>query len=385
MNLIFFLALLTIAGVPIDVLAFVVPNQKQQLPQRHHHKRSEPITNANPGNTYDNENQSLFSQRPKEVFAQISSRRSTIGFDDLLKWEELDELLEDGDILLSELKTLYNQTCTINNDEEPQLHDEMSFVAFYNTIVDLFDYDDDNSNDDVPFVTKEEEFITFLTNGMNNSNRVDDYPCGIDATDKERDTILKFVTEIVDDTGSNRIATIQAKDLLGSWNLLYTSSKAMIRNKSLSGLTVIDGGTKLNGIQQILTGSKFLGFVEFVESYASSASTQDYNSEEVDGEQKELSSFNVKITGEWMLKEQTRTINKCSLQIDPDNIDYDVLNASGMEASPVVQVGGGVSQVADWQSLGPIKLLDIIYSSSDLYISRGQFDSTVLFVWRKVN
>ena len=86
-----------------------------------------------------------------------------------------------------------------------------------------------------------------------------------------------------------------------------------------------------------------------------------------------------------MLKEQTRTINKCSLQIDPDNIDYDVLNASGMEASPVVQVGGGVSQVADWQSLGPIKLLDIIYSSSDLYISRGQFDSTVLFVWRKVN
>ena len=160
MNLIFFLALLTIAGVPIDVLAFVVPNQKQQLPQRHHHKRSEPITNANPGNTYDNENQSLFSQRPREVFAQISSRRSTIGFDDLLKWEELDELLEDGDILLSELKTLYNQTCTTNNDEEPQLHDEMSFVAFYNTIVDLFDYDDDDSNDDVPFVTKEEELIT---------------------------------------------------------------------------------------------------------------------------------------------------------------------------------------------------------------------------------
>ena len=88
--------------------------------------------------------------------------------------------------------------------------------------------------------------------------------------------------------------------------------------------------------------------------------------------------FDVKITGEWLLREDAPT----TLQIDPENIEYG--SVYGMaEQAPVVQVGGGVSQVASWQSLGPIKLLDIIYLTPNLYIARGMFKAEAIFVWKK--
>jgi len=88
--------------------------------------------------------------------------------------------------------------------------------------------------------------------------------------------------------------------------------------------------------------------------------------------------FDVKITGEWLLRENQPTL----LQVDPENIDYGSSHTME-ELAPIVQIGGGVSQVASWQSLGPIKLLDITYLTPNMYIARGNFKADAIFVWKR--
>ena len=107
---------------------------------------------------------------------------------------------------------------------------------------------------------------------------------------------------------------------------------------------------------------RFLGFVEFIETF--NAGTEE--------------AFDVKITGEWLLRENQPTL----LQVDPENIEYGS-SYTMAEQAPVVAIGGGVSQVASWQSLGPIKLLDITYLTPNMYIARGNFKADAIFVWKR--
>lgn len=72
------------------------------------------------------------------------------------------------------------------------------------------------------------------------------------------------------------------------------------------------------------------------------------------------------------------------IKVDPTNIEYGA-GYSMTEQAPVVQLGGGLSQAASWQSLGPIKLLDIIYLTQDLQIVRGNSNPEALFVWKRCN
>lgn len=357
--------LLALTNAMISTQAFVPPNPSEI--------RSRPCTSFRPllcnrrqvvrravdktSNAESQQQERLFSQLADQIFAQISDDGSTIVFEDLTKWEELQELLENGDVFMEELQTFYDSINKINGSL-----DEMGFEALYNMIDDIFE----TESSAPPIVNREEQLISFLTNGI--TTRMDDLPCGIDCMDAERDATADLVRQLVA-ADSNNIATMQAKDMLGTWELLYTSSRAVIRNRNLSGLSVADREIRLSALRQTFTGSKFLGFVEFAEIY-----TRDIGG-----------SFTVNITGEWMINDSARTADTFALKIDPENIDYDAQNASGMSKEPpVVQTGGGVSQVADWQSLGPVKLLDIIYHSRDLYIAQGQFDAKVLFVWRRV-
>jgi hypothetical protein len=261
--------------------------------------------------------------------------------------------------------------------------DKAGFVVLFKMIDDLFEDEDEDtftsadpypvnteevttSSADPDPVNTEDELISFIND---RTTGIGDLPCGMGFKDAERNAITDLVEDLVT-ADSNRIATIQAKDMLGAWELLYTSSKAMVLNKSLSGLSAsgVEGDEiRFSAVRQTFTGSKHLGFVEFMETF--NRGTPE--------------SFTVKITGEWMLR--TTIIGSCTLQVDPENIEYDASKASGMtDSAPVVQMGGGVSQCANWQSLGPIKLLDVIYATPDLYIARGPFDANVLFVWRKV-
>ena len=117
---------------------------------------------------------------------------------------------------------------------------------------------------------------------------------------------------------------------------------------------------------------RFLGFVEYIETF--NAGTDE--------------SFDVKITGEWMLKVDRHPLTgqpATVIQVDPMKMVYGAASQfmSSEEAAPVVQVGGGFSQTASWQSFGPIKLLDIIYLTDDLQITRGNSNMEAIFVSKK--
>jgi hypothetical protein len=65
-------------------------------------------------------------------------------------------------------------------------------------------------------------------------------PCGFDAMEKEQELVAQVIAQVEQDATHNLVSIqngkIEAKDLFGDWNLLYTSSRTMILNQSLSGL-----------------------------------------------------------------------------------------------------------------------------------------------------
>jgi hypothetical protein len=86
-------------------------------------------------------------------------------------------------------------------------------------------------------------------------------PCGLECTDNERDQIAKLIADLEQDPRnlvlSRNRGTIEAKELLGEWELLYTSSRTMAINKSLSGLGRSTSDlARFSGLRQELTGSK---------------------------------------------------------------------------------------------------------------------------------
>jgi hypothetical protein len=122
----------------------------------------------------------------------------------------------------------------------------------------------------------------------------------------------------------------------------------------------------------VCTNCRFLGFVEYIETF--NAGTDE--------------SFDVKIKGEWMVKEDFNAFTgqpATVIKVDPDKIEYGAASEfmSTQEEAPIVQIGGGFSQTASWQSLGPVKLLEIIYLTDDLQITRGKSNTETIFVLKK--
>lgn len=117
---------------------------------------------------------------------------------------------------------------------------------------------------------------------------------------------------------------------------------------------------------------RFLGVVEYIEAF--NAGTDE--------------SFDVRITGEWMLNMDRNPFTgqpATVIKVDPLKMEYGAASKfmASEGAAPVVQVGGGFSQTASWQSFGPIKLLDIIYLTDDLQITRGNSNMDAIFVSKK--
>lgn len=183
-------------------------------------------------------------------------------------------------------------------------------------------------------------------------------PCGLACTDKERDKISQLISALEREPSnlvmSRTQGKIEAKDLLGEWDLLYTSSRTMVINKSLSGLGRSSSDlARFAGLRQKFTGSKFLGYIEFIEQMGTGPDA-----------------LQVSVTGEWLLEPETNPVTgqPCTaVRADLETIAY-----------------GPTSNAAqDWNSLGPVKLLDIIYLDDDLQISRGNVNTESVFVYRR--
>lgn len=264
--------------------------------------------------------QGTFTESPELVFHQLAVTYSdnkdsfsplVVGVKELKQWGELQDLLSDEDITQTELEEMYTTSCNKNkddivlgiiikneNDKCDDVDDKLDkdgFVILYNMIDDLFDYDEDddkgdttvkeelinnvdvNDNDNDNDIDKnndfsagvdepniEDELLSFLQTdiivSVGGTVDKDKMPCGMECTDNEREIILKMVSELKEASDNLVVAkngNIEAKDLIGDWDLLYTSSKAMILNKSISGLTGTPSQkVEFSGVRQKLTGSK---------------------------------------------------------------------------------------------------------------------------------
>jgi hypothetical protein len=83
------------------------------------------------------------------------------------------------------------------------------------------------------------------------------------------------------------------------------------------------------------------------------------------------SSFDVTITGEWLLKSDRNPFTGApttAIAVDPEKIMY----------------GSTTGNAQEWASLGPIMLVDILYLTNELQITRGNANSKSIFVWRRI-
>jgi hypothetical protein len=297
---------------------------------------------------------------PSVLFAALANENGRVGMDELKKWGELQEMIDEGDLSPAELKSIFERI-TKADDTTDQL-DERGFTFFYEAVDALFDYDesDDASNPSASTANQatalwKSELLSLLGKINNNPDRL---PCGLECTDFEDRQVLRLVAELEQQASNvlrQRQGKIQTVDLAGKWELIYTSSSAMKFNKGLSGLGGSFPNGRFAGLVQNLRATKFLTDIEYIERIEVNPSS---------------ASFDVKVNGNWDLRSSVSLFTgepSLVLIVDPEKVTY-----------------GPTSTRADhWKSLGPLNMLDITYLDEDIRVMRGNTSTDSIFVFRR--
>jgi len=308
-----------------------------------------------------------------------------LGIEDIKRgWVELGDLIVDDELSSSELEFLYNKCQESSSGDKI---DKKGFIFLYQSIDDLFEPGDEGddgddtlsngskamntgivysdpqeeqspSNDNVPTITSstvlKEKLLSILAEVRSNDNisaRVFDY------TDEERDVIHHLIGLMEMNGPSEAVLSKRGKidesNLMGEWDLRYTSSHAMLINRSLSGLgRSTSTKAQFQGLRKRLGGTKYLGKAEYIETFGG-----------------EEASFDVVVTGEWFLEERKNASRKplSLLRVNPEKLTYGLIT----------------NEASEWSSLGPIKLLDILYLDEDLMILRGHVNLKSFFIYQR--
>lgn len=294
---------------------------------------------------------------PKELFNVLKNEQNVVSKKELAKWMDLQSMIAEGDLLSSELESMFNSVA----DESDNL-DEKGFLTLYGMIDNLFEEDEEEAESEEPEVTDtamelKQDLVSFLKE-INEDEDV--LPCGLESTTEEQREILDICNKL-ESSSMNLVrakqGAIEPSDLVGTWELLYTSSSAMKFNKGLSGLGGSFPNGKFAGLTQELKHSKFLSDVEYTERIEVTPST---------------ASFDVQVTGDWDLRSSMSLFSgqpSIVLNVLPDRVNY-----------------GPTSTRADhWKSLGPMNSLDIAYLDDDLRIMRGNTSLDTVFILRRVD
>ncbi|KAG7362727.1 plastid lipid-associated PAP/fibrillin family protein [Nitzschia inconspicua] len=300
---------------------------------------------------------------PAVLFAQLADSNYLVGMDELKLWVELQEMLEEGDLLPSELQQIYDRH--VSDDSSGKLTEE-AFQKLYNDIDALFEDDGEENSSTTERQTAvppraqdtaKRDLLTFLELIEEGDEGM--LPCGLDATEADQKQVLNIVN-VLQQQPSNMIqqkqGNVELEDVAGTWELIYSSSSAMKFNKGLSGL----GGSFPNGkfasVKQELKVTKFLNDMEYKERIEVNPSS---------------ASFDVSVTGSWDLRTSVSLFTgqpSIILNVEPERVNY-----------------GPTSTRADhWKSLGPMNMLDLSYLDDDLRIMRGCTSSDTLFIFKKV-
>ena len=297
---------------------------------------------------------------PADLFAALSAGTvGTLTRNDLSRWGDLQDMLSDGDILMSELDDLFAMSATTG------VLDQSGFISLYKAIEDLFEDDDEEEEEatapqrssppTAPVSDAKATLVRLLDSLNSDEERL---PCGLESTDQEQREILKLVNSLEGEPSNiirQKRGAVGMDDLAGAWEMLYSSSSAMKFNKGLSGLGGSFPNGKFDGLKQRLDSSKFMTDVEYTERIRVTPDT---------------ASFDVKVTGDWYLRQSVSLFTgepSTVLQVEPDRVEY-----------------GPTSTRADhWKSLGPLNMLDVAYLDEDLRIMRGNTSVDTVFIFRR--
>jgi len=285
---------------------------------------------------------------PGVLFAALANEDYLVGMKELSKWQDLQDMLREGDLLPEELLDLMAANAPNG------LLDEAGFVAVYEAIDSLFE---DTSTEGSKIASAKGGLLNFLSALNNDDDRL---PCGLECTDREINEVMRMVTSLENENSNvvrRRQGDIRLNDLTGKWELLYSSSSAMKFNKGLSGLGGSFPNGKFAGLTMLLTSSKFMSDVEYLERIEVNPSS---------------ASFDVKVNGDWGLRKSVSLFTgepSTVLNVVPERVEY-----------------GPTSTRADhWKSLGPMNMLDLTYLDDDLRIMRGNTSTENIFIYKRVS
>ena len=299
---------------------------------------------------------------PGVLFAELANKDYLVGMEELKLWVELQDMIDEGDLLPSELQEMYNKYVSTESNEKLT---EEAFLKLYDEIDALFEGEDVASVDETVNVSGSQpqgdavkkDLLAFLDIIEDGNEEM--LPCGLDATEADQKQIVNIVN-VLQQQPTNMIqqkqGNIGLSDVVGTWELIYCSSSAMKFNKGLSGLGGSFPNGRFAGFKQELKTTKFLNDMEYKERIEVNPSS---------------ASFDVTVTGSWDLRTSVSLFTGqplIVLNVEPERVNY-----------------GPTSTRADhWKSLGPLNMLDLSYLDEDLRIMRGCTSSDTLFIFKKV-
>jgi hypothetical protein len=299
---------------------------------------------------------------PEELFLLLKSSEGSVGVGELKRWGELQEMIEDGDLSATELDDMFEKSLELSKLKNAL--DQTGFASFCKAIDELFEEDNDEEEQATKSVADEpiglspikEDLLRALSILNKDEERL---PCGLDSTEEEKQLVLDLASELENDnTNQIRIrgGDVEPDDLIGEWEMLYTSSSAMKFNKGLSGLGGSFPNGKFGGLKQTLSTTAVLSDVEYSEFINVKPDT---------------ASFDVKINGSWDLRKSISLFTgepSLVLSVEPNRVSY-----------------GPTSTRADhWKSLGPMNMLDVTYLDDELRIMRGNTAVETVFIFKRL-
>lgn len=315
---------------------------------------------------------------PEAIFAAIADEGNTVGMEELKLWGDLQDMLDEGDLLLSELQDIFAK---VDGKGSGRL-DQGSFVKMYEEIDSLFEDDDDDDDEEEEqkevsgskqsavsakssgTVTREppaprnvkEDLLGFL----NVIIEEDDLPCGIECDEEDQEQVLNIVAAL-EAQPSNvlgvRGTDIPMEELAGTWELLYTSSQSFQFNKGISGFGRTFPNGRFAGLKQKLQASKFRSDLEYIERIEVNPS---------------FASFDVQVTGNWYL------VSGLSIFSQKPSL---VLNA----VPEFVKYGPANEKADYWKTLNPMNMLDLTYLDEDLRVMRGASSPETIFILQRTS
>ncbi len=302
---------------------------------------------------------------PAVLFSQLANENYLVGRTELQRWGEVQEMIADGELSQQEFDVLYDRVEKAPGTD--MYLDEEGFCALVESIDDLFEdvaEEDTNEESQQPKADireLKEELLELLEDLDRIGEEEGRQLCGLDCTELEQERVLEVVGELEREP-YNKVVTVSTsgggavgkEELVGDWQLMYSSSSTMKYNEGLSGLA--GGLTRFGGLQQKIIGSKYLSDVEYTEQVIGKLGGK---------------SFDVKISADWDLKTEVSLFTGKPanvLSVTPDKVSY-----------------GPRSDKADhWKSLGPMNMLLLTYLDEDLRIMRGNTSTDTLFIWKRI-